>query len=186
MVNLTMNEDMLEILASMKGKTLKSIEGEYRLPYKNFREFVRFNLGRFAVEVYSNEVGVQWFWNSNHIVQDEATRFMVFKKDLAEHEYQKGWKAIQLMKDEKISEVVVVRDQIKNSKGDEILVDSGFVLRTDENVYTFSKCDLSSYAIHMNESSKIDMYYSVKRAKEDCSDKELGLAARVNREYTFL
>ena len=45
---------------------------------------------------------------------------------------------------------------------------------------------LSSYDIHMNESDKIDMYYTVKKAREDCSEPENNLKAAVKREYIFL
>lgn len=186
MVDLTIKKDMVDILSSMKGKTLKSIEGEFQPKYKHFRELVRFNLGQFAVEVYSYEKEVEWYWNSDTLFQDEATCFTVFKKDMSGYSYPKGWSVVKFLKDEKISEVMIVRDAIKNNKGDEILVDSGFVIRTNENVYTFSRCDLNSYAIHMEESDKIDMYYSVKDAKEDCSDSESGLKAKVKREYIFL
>ena len=109
-------KEMLDILSSMKGKTLKSIEGEYLSGYKKFCEFVRFNLGQFAIEIYSYEKEVQWFWNADQLIDDEATCFTVYKKDLNGHLYSKGWEPIKLLKDEKISEVIVVRDLIKNNK----------------------------------------------------------------------
>lgn len=186
MVDLRIEHKMLEILASMKGKTLKSIEGWYLPKYKGFIEFVRLNMGQFSVEVHSDEVGIKWFWNGDQLIDDEATCFTVYKKDLSRHHYQKGWEPVQLLKDEKVSEVIIVRDLIKTNKGDEILVDSGFVIRTNEKVYTFSICYLGSYDIRMNESDKIDMYYTVKKAREDCSEAESNLKASVKRDYIFL
>jgi len=186
MVDLRIEQNMLEILASMKGKTLKSIEGWYLPKYKGFIEFVRFNMGQFSIEVYSYEVGIKWFWNGDKLIDDEATCFTARIVDVKNHCYPKGWEPVQLLKDEKVSEVIIVRDSIKTNKGDEILVDSGFVIRTNENVYTFSKCYLSSYDIHMNESDKIEMYYTVKKAREDCSDPETNLRATVKRDYIFL
>ena len=45
MVDLTISEEMIGIMALMKGKTLKSIEGNYWFKCKDFLEIVRFNLG---------------------------------------------------------------------------------------------------------------------------------------------
>ena len=42
----------MEILASIKGKTLKSFEGEYESERKFFNQFVRLNLGPYAVEIH--------------------------------------------------------------------------------------------------------------------------------------
>lgn len=186
MVDLTIKHDMLEILTSMKGKTLKSIEGWYKPLSGSFFEVLYLNLGQYSVKINSDEETVQWFWNADELINDEATIFTVVRTDLKNHNYPNGWEVVQFLKDEKVSEVMIVRDLIKNNKGDEILVDSGFVIRTNENVYTFSKCNLSSYDIHMNESDKIDMYYSVKKAKEDCSEPESNLKASVKRDFIFL
>ena len=186
MVDLTIKKEMIDVISSMKGKTLKSIEGDYRPKYKAFTEFVRFNMGQFSVEVYSYEEGVKWFWNGDELIDDEASCFTIYKKDLSRHHYQEGWEPVQFLKEEKVSEIIIVRDLIKTNKGDEILVDSGFVIRTNESVYTFSKCDLSSYDIHMNESDRIDMYYTVKKVREDCSEAESNLKASVRRDYVFL
>ena len=186
MVDLTIKKDMLAILASMKGKTLKSIEGWYNPRFCYFFEVVYINLGQFSVKVNSDEEAVQWFWNSDELVDDEATCFTVKKTDNKNHYYPEKWEPVQLLKDEKISEVMVVRDLIRTNRGDEILVDSGFVIRTSENVYTFSKGNLSSYSIHLKESDKIDMYYTVKKAREDCSEPENNLKSRVMRDYIFL
>ena len=187
MVDLMIKKDMLEILSSMKGKTLKSIEGRYDFTNKTFMEIVRLNLGQYAIEFVSDYVAVQWFWNADDLFQDEATCFSVIKKSLSEkHDYPKGNDIIQLIENEIISEVVIVRDRIYNNKGDEIFVDSGIVIRTKENVFSFSRCDLGGFWIHLNQSDKIDMYYSEKDEKKECSDKNTGLLARVKREYIFL
>jgi len=187
MIDLTIKKEMLDILSAMKGKTLKSIEGRYDFENKTFMELVRFILGQFTVEFVSNFVPIQWHWNNTQLFQDEATCFSVQRKSLSEKRiYPKGNRIIQLMKNENVSEIIIVRDYITTNNDDEILMDSGIVIRTSENVYTFSRCDISGFWIHMNESDKIDMYYSVKDAKEDCSDSESGLKAKVKREYIFL
>lgn len=186
MIDLTIKKKMLEILASMKGKTLKSIEGEYLYKWHRFSEIVRFNLGQFAVEIHTDYIPVKWFWNSDEIVDDEATCFIVIKEDLKRHNYPEGWQIVQFLKDEKISEVIIVRDSIHNNHGDDISFDSGFIIRTSENVYSFSMRYLGDISIHMNESDKIDMYYSVKKAREDCSEPESNLKATVKRDYIFL
>lgn len=187
MIDLTIKKEMLAILSSMKGKTLKSIEGRYDFDTKTFMELVRFILGRFVVEFVSDYVPVKWHWNNTQLFQDEATCFSVQRKMLTEKRvYPKGNTVVQFMKNEIVSEILVVRDSITNNNDDEILVDSGIAIKTNEKVYTFSRCDISGFWIHMNESDKIDMFYSVKAAKEDCSDSENGLTAKIKREYFFL
>ena len=42
MIDLTIDKKGLDILASMKGKTLKSLEGEYFHKFHRFSEIVRF------------------------------------------------------------------------------------------------------------------------------------------------
>ena len=185
-VDLTIKREMLEILASMKGKTLKSIEGNYDFNNRTFVELICFNLGQFSTELISVYVPVEWKWGTDHLFQDEATCFSVNKMSSSEKRiYPKGCNVTQLLKNEVISEVMIVRDRIINSD-DDILVDSGIVIRTKENVYTFSRCDLSGFWIHMNESDKIDMFYSVKDVRSECSDSEKGLKATVKRDYIFL
>ena len=186
MIDLTIKQDMLDILASMKGKTLKSIEGNYDFKSKTFTELIRFNLGQFSTELISDYVPVEWKWGTDHLFQDEATCFSINKMSSSEKRiYPKGCNVTQLLKNEVISEVMIVRDRIINS-GDDILVDSGIVIRTKENVYTFSRCDLSGFWIHMNESDKIDMFYSVKDVRSECTDSEKCLKVTVKREYLFL
>ena len=113
MVDLTINEEMKEILSSMKGKTLKSIEGNYWFLCKEFSEIVRLNLGQYAVELYVDYVAVKWMWGADGPVDDEENCFVIQKFDLDERNYPEGWKITQFLKDEKISEVVLVRDTIK-------------------------------------------------------------------------
>lgn len=186
MVDLRIEQSMLEILASMKGKTLKSIEGWYNPNTCSFFEVVYINLGQFSVKINSDEKAVRWFWTGDKLIDDEATCFTVRKTDIKNHYYPDNWEPVQLLKDEKVSEVIIVRDLINTNRGDEILVDSGFIVRTNENVYTFSKCDLNSYNIHLSESDKIDMYYSVGKARKDCSEPESNLKASVKRDFIFL
>lgn len=186
MIDLTINDEMLKVLASMKGKTLKSIEGQYYRKWEHFSEIVRFNLGQFAVEAVCDYVPVKWFWNTDHLISDEGSAFFFHKKDLKKRNYPRGWQVVQFLKDEKISEIVLVRDLIKNNHGDEILLDSGFVLRTSEKVYNFSLGSLGNTNIYFKETDRIDMAYTVKDARIDCSDPERGLLATVKRDYIFL
>lgn len=187
MIDLTIKSDKLIVLSSMKGKKLKSIEGVYDFDNKTFMEMIRFNLGRFSLEVSLDYVSVRWFFGEDHLFQDEATCFSIMERGISEKRiYPRGCEAIQLLKNEAISEVMIIRDRIKTNQGDDILVDSGFVIKTKENVYTFSRCDLSGFWFHMTETDKISMYYAVKDAKEECSNPEKNVKATVKRDYIFL
>jgi len=185
-IDLTIDKNGLDILASMKGKTLKSLEGEYFQKWHRFSEIVRFNLGQFSVEVFCDYVAVKWFWNTDNLFDDEGSAFFVSKEPLNRHNYPEGWQVVQLLKDEKISEVIIVRDLVKNNHGDEILRDSGIVLRTNESVYTFSMGSIGSTTIFFNDSDKIDMVSSVREMTKYCSDPDHDLKATVKRDYIFL
>lgn len=185
-VDLTIKKEMLEELASMKGKTLKSLEGEYFQKWNRFSEIVRFNLGQYSVQVLCDYVAVKWFWNASELVDDEGSAFFVSKEPLNRHNYPEGWQVVQLLKDEKISEVIIVRDSIKNNHGDEILWDSGIVLRTNERVYTFSMGSIGNTTIFYSESDKIEMISSVREIMKYCSVPEYNLKASVKRDYIFL
>ena len=186
MIDLTIDKGMLELLASMKGKTLKSIEGEYFQKWQRFSELVRFNLGHYSVQVLCDYVAVKWFWNADVLVNDEGSAFFVTKEPLNKHNYLEGWQVVQLLKDEKISEVIIVRDSIKNNHGDDIMWDSGIVLKTSESVYTFSMGSIGCTTIFYRESDKIDMVSSVRDMMKYCSDPEYRLKAMVKRDYLFL
>ena len=67
-VDLTIKQEMLEILASMKGKTLKSIEGNYDFNNRTFVELIRFNLGQFSTELISVYVPVEWKWGDRPFI----------------------------------------------------------------------------------------------------------------------
>ena len=184
MVDLTISEEMIELMASMKGKTLKSIEGDYWFEGKEFSEIVRFNLGQYSVEFYVDYVPIKWFWGADHLIDDEENCFAVTKYGLNERHYPEGWKIVQFLKDEKISEVIVVRDSIKTNKGDEIISDAGFVIKTTEQVYSFSRGGLD---IYLNESNKIDMPLSEKDVKEEYTDEYNSVeVVEFKRDFIFL
>jgi hypothetical protein len=181
MVDLTINEEMKEILSSMKGKTLKSIEGNYWFLCKEFSEIVRLNLGQYAVELYVDYVAVKWMWGADGPVDDEENCFVIQKFDLNERNYPEGWKITQFLKDEKISEVVLVRDTIKTNRGDEIVSDSGIVIRTNEKVYSISRTWIK---ICLNESDRIDMPLSVDDVTEQYTDDYCGVKpVEVRRDF---
>lgn len=186
MIDLTIQDKMLDIMTSMKGKTLKSIEGVFDFENQTFIEVIRLNLGQYAVEVISDYEPVVWSLGTVDMVQDEATRFSVFKKSSSEKRfYPQGCKAVQMMKNEIISDFIIVRDNISTDK-DKVVIDSGIVLRTRERVYTFSRVDLSGIWFHFNESDKIDMYYSIKDLRNDCLNSERNTKAKIKRDYIFI
>ena len=183
MVDLTINCEMKDVLSSMKGKTLKSIEGDYRFDMKEFTEFVRLNLGRYSVEIYVDYTLINWSLGGDHPVEEEENCFVIRKTD-SEHTYLKGWNPVRFLKDEKISEVVLVRDTIKTNRGDEIVSDSGIVIRTNEKVYSISRTWIK---ICLNESDRIDMPLSVADVTEQYTDDYCGVKpVEVRRDFLSL
>ena len=184
MVDLTIDDEMKDILSSLKDKTLKSIEGNYWFLCKEFSEIVRLNLGRYAVELCVDYVAVRWMWGADYPIGDESPCFSIRKCDLNERRYPQGWKVVQFLRDERISEVIVVRDTIKTNRGEEIVSDAGFVIRTDEKVYSISTWCLG---IHINESDRIDMPLSVDNVREQYTDDYCGVKpVEVRRDFIFL
>ena len=183
MVDLTINCEMKDVLSSMKGKTLKSIEGDYRFDMKEFTEFVRLNLGRYSVEIYVDYTLIKWLLGGDHPVEEEENCFVIRKTD-SEHTYLKGWNPVRFLKDEKISEVILVRDTIKTNRGEEIVSDSGIVIGTGETVYSFSRWGLS---IYMNEGNRIDLFWTLKDVKKEFTDDYNGvIPLGITRDYISL
>ena len=78
-------------------------------------------LGRYSVELYVDFADIEWFWGADHLVDDEDNCFVIQKFDSDERRYPEGWKVSQFLKDERISEVILTRDTIKTSKGEDIV-----------------------------------------------------------------
>ena len=184
MVDLTVNDEMKDILSSMKGKTLKSIEGNYWFPCKEFTCIVRLNLGQYAVELCVDYVAVKWMWGADGPGDDEENCFVIQKFDLDERNYPEEWKITQFLKDEKISEVILARDTIKTNKGELIVSDTGIVIRTNEKVYSISRTWIK---ICLNESDRIDMPLSVSDVTEQYTDDYCGVKpVEVRRDFLSL
>ena len=181
MVDLTINDEMKDILSSMKGKTLKSIEGKYDFDRDEFKEIVRLNLGRYSVEVYVDFADIEWFWGADHLFDDEDNCFVIQKFDSDERRYPQGWKVVQFLRDERISEVILVRDTIKTNRGDVIVSDTGIVIRTNEKVYSISRTWID---LRINESDKIDMPVSVANITDQYTDNRNGVKPfEVKRDF---
>ena len=115
------------------------------------------------------------------MLDDEEKCFVIQKFDSGERRYPKGWDVVQFLKGERISEVMLVRDNITMNKGDEIVSDSGIVIRTNENVYSISRNFIN---IRVNESDKMDMPLSVEIVRKQCTDDYWGIEpAEVKREF---
>ncbi len=183
MVDLTINDEMKDILSSMKGRLLKFIEGDYRFGSKEFTEFVRLNLGRYSVEIYVDYTLIKWPLGGDHPIEEEENCFVIRKTD-SEHTYLKGWNPVRFLKDERISEVILVRDTIKTNRGEEIVSDTGIVIRTGETVYSFSRWGLG---IYFNEGSRINLFWTLKDVKKEFTDDYNGvIPLRITRDYIFL
>ncbi len=65
-----------------------------------------------------------------------------------------------------------------------IISDAGFVIKTNEKVYSFSR---NWIEIFCNESNKIDMPLSVEDVKEQYTDEDNGVEpVEVKRDFIFL
>ena len=138
MVKTVIDDNAIDVLTSMKGKTFKSYEGspEWNGDPKVFYGMLRINLGREAIDVTN-------FIRPTEFLQGfEELSCFDFKKAELDSKYPvMGAKPVRAyMVDEKIKTVDVIRDFI-SLNGDEYNVetDTAIVITTDRNVYSITR-----------------------------------------------
>lgn len=128
--------EMLEVLAMMKRKTLKSYECTSLDGFGTFPCNFRLNLGRFAVDVSCDY----------HVLEgqpagfDEMTWFSCRKADL-KSDFEPGIVAEprQYLVDEVITGVEVVHDRVDHDEDVVVEADMALVIRTKYHTFTFSR-----------------------------------------------
>lgn len=179
-------DEMLIILSSMKGKTLKSIQGVFIYDKTSTHGNLRLALGQFAVDI---ECGfhVEPLINfDDEFFYDEVSYFSCEKKKLTDEfvPYIDD-KTISFVVNEYISEIVLIRDEITVSNGEHYIIDQALSIKTANKAYTFSRREIIDESIYINESDKIEGFQSIKEVK-DAWDGEGRYSVDVNRQFVFL
>lgn len=187
MIELVIEKEMIEQLASMKGKTLKSYD-HYPWPKEGSNlGFMRLNFSNFVIDFEIDYKAYTCTGFSGKPYSDEATVITCAKKN-AKDQYTipKGWNMRRYLVGEVVSEVMIVRDTIELTNGDTYVYDNAVVIKTKESTYTISKgCEVDP-SLYVRNSDKIDVPYSVKTEKSNFSDAEHKIRANIQRDFIFL
>ena len=89
------------------------------------------------------------------------------------------------MKNEVVSDVLVVRDDINISSGEHIIMDQALIIKTREKAYAFARKDWFIENISITTLDSIKGFRTVKQVKTEWED-EGRLKVDVKREIMFL
>jgi len=180
------SDEMLKILSSMKGKTLKAIQGVFHHGLSTTNGNIRLVLGQYAVDVeclYHDEQMIDYDGN---IFVDEFAYFSCEKKSTKDEFKPFVLSApLTFCINEVISEVILVRDEISISNGEHLFIDQAFVIKTSEKAYTFSRDDWFLVSIDLSISDKIEGFKTLKNVRDFWSDNGR-YSVDVNRQFIFL
>lgn len=185
-VNAGFTDDMLKILSSMKGKTLKSISGVFFRSLDESFDDMRLTLGQFAIDVSCKSHVEPLISYENKIIYEDVSYFSCFKKKLTDvYAPSINNKAVSFIINELVSEVVLVRDDINVNNGEHYLIDRAFIIKTTDKAYTFSRKEIIDESIYYSSSDKIEGFQTVKDVKNSW-DGEGRYSVDVNRQFLFL
>ena len=167
MNNATFSEEMLDVLAEMKGKTFKSYECVKMGTSMTYGK-CRLNLGTFSIDLY-NYIHTMPFFGAMEDIPffscervDKNSKYEACEKNSIPHVY---------MIDEKIQSVEVVNDEIKVNHGEyEISIDQALIIKTKHNVYSFYKDWMYSEVINIAVDRKCEKVYEVEKVHDEWSD----------------
>ena len=187
MIELVLENEMIEQLSSMKGKTLKSYD-YYPCPCEGSSlGFIRLNFSNFAIDIETDYKAYTCTGFSGEPYSDEAT-VITCKKKAAKEKYDipEGWEMRRYLVGEVVSEIMIVRDTIKISNGDVFVYDNAMVIKTKDSTYTISKgCEVDP-SLYIRNNEKIDVPYLVRTERDNFSDTEHKMRATVSRDYIFI
>lgn len=167
MNNATFSEDMLEVLAEMKGKTFKSYECVKMGTSMTYGK-CRLNLGTFSIDLYNYIHPMPFFGKTEDIPyfscerMEKDSEYVSCEKNSIPHVY---------MIDEKIQSIEIVNDEINVNDGEyEITIDQALIIRTRDNVYSFYKDWMYSEVINIAVDRNDEIVYDVEKVKYEWSD----------------
>lgn len=167
MNNATFSEDMLKVLAEMKGKTFKSYECVKMGTSMTYGK-CRLNLGTFSIDLYNYVHSIPFFDKTEDIPyfscerMEKDSEYVTCEKNSIPHVY---------MIDEKIQSVEIVNDEINVNDGEyEITIDQALIIRTRDNVYSFYKDWMYSEVINIAVDRDNETIYDIAKVEYEWSD----------------
>lgn len=165
MVNAVFTDEMIEILRTMKGKTLKSYECESGERWNHPYGCVRLNLGEYAVDLTNEVHDLEFFGRIEDIPYFECE-----KKELSDP-FRWNKKTEAYMVDEKIKEVVIVTDEIDIPlEKYSIVTNRAVILRCEYNYYVFDREWYYGELIFIKIGKTMPELYSTEKVAYDWGD----------------
>ena len=163
MVEITLEPQMLETLAKMKGKTFKSYEGRFPGPWPIIPDRVRFNLGGFAVmlECWYKEVD-----NWREFFMDPPCVLTCAEEPIGEPFPTTAEDVHAVLVGERILGVEVVSYEIEEEGSLGAVMDVAVVIRTKNGAYTFWRDVWFSMILHVAEGDDIEIGFT----EEECAE----------------
>ena len=179
-------DDMIKTLSTMKGKTLKAIQGVFDYGLSTTDGNLRLVLGQYALDIECYYHNADFLNQDGDVYVDEFAYFTCGRKKLSETFKPFVNKTpISFMINETISEVVLIRDDISVSNGEHVIMDQALVIKTTEKAYTISRQEWFLVSIDITVSDKIEGFPKIKDVKESWNG-EGRYSVDVNREFLFL
>jgi hypothetical protein len=179
-------DEMLNILASMKHKTLKSFEGDFSSKFDYVDGIFRINFNGFVFDVSCfTQPKLRLNYDGSSSLEDFAVFSCVKKKPSEKIDAYFSNPPLCFVKNEVVSEVLVVRDDINISSGEHIVMDQALIIKTREKAYTFTRKDWFIENISITTSDSLKGYRTVKQVKTEWEDEGL-FKVEVKREIVFL
>lgn len=185
MNNLQLNDRAMEILASIKGKKLKSFEGDMISMGNYFMNPIKLNMPRFSVELGLSYVPLEWTSSFKTNEVEDAT---VFYCEMVDPSKKAFGNAVCLFPvEETISSVTVIRDYIGTNMGDSFVFDNGILLSAGNESLSFFRFSVWDCAMYLRNKDDAMSFYSAKRARDDFADIiDKKMKINLKREFMIL
>lgn len=185
MKKLQLNEESVNTLVRIKGKKLKSYEGEMRSRDFYFMNPIKLNLPRFSVELELAYVPLTWMSSKRTQETEDATLFNCKEVDSKQKPF--GNDICIFPVEETISGVSIIRDYVGTNLDESFVFDSGIILTTDINNYSFVRYSIWDCAIYLKNRNEAETFYSISRVRNDlASILDNDLKINVKREIIVL
>lgn len=186
MKNLQFKEEDLNILASTRGKKLKSYEGEMHSKDFYFMNPIKLNMSGFSVQLELSFVPLTWTSPLKTQEMEDATTFICKNVDSSQKPSGKHVRVFPV--EETISGITVIRDYLGTNMGDSFVFDNGIILSTGSSSISFVRYSIWDCAVYLKNKQEAELFYSVTRARNDFAKiADIGgLKINVKRELLIL
>lgn len=151
------NEEMIEMLSSLKGKTLKSFEWESIEPGRFPMYAVRINTGRFALDII-NDVP------EDAPEEDEEVSCLICEKKEIDSVFYYEVPTKKYAINEKIKNVSIVTDTINEEGVTAYVMDVAVLIQTEYTTFSISKTWFMGEVIEVNYDG---IFYAKEKALND-------------------